>query len=95
MSSSLSVHDGWAPYAGYTGVAHALCGAHIRELAGVTDRDPTATWATHLARCSSEPTAGPRRPAPPAPTGCPTPRPPRSPPATTATWTKPAPTTRR
>ena len=48
--AGVAVHDGWAPYASYTQVDHALCGAHLlRELAGVADRDPTATWADDLA----------------------------------------------
>jgi len=48
--AGVAVHDGWAPYTGYTGVAHSLCGAHLlRELAGVVDRDPTAVWADRLA----------------------------------------------
>jgi transposase len=48
--TEVAVHDGWAPYAGYEQVDHALCGAHLlRELAGVVDRDPTATWAGDLA----------------------------------------------
>ncbi len=38
----VAVHDAWAPYDTYTGVAHALCNAHLlRELIYVQDTAPT------------------------------------------------------
>lgn len=47
--AGVAVHDGWAPYRGYTGCAHALCNAHhLRELAGVEEQGDQA-WAQELA----------------------------------------------
>jgi hypothetical protein len=47
--AGIAVHDGWAPYDSFDGVAgHALCGAHVlRELTAVTDTgtDLDKTWA--------------------------------------------------
>ncbi len=44
----VSMHDGWAPYRGYT-CRHVLCNAHhLRELAGVAEEDGQE-WATRLA----------------------------------------------
>ena len=42
----IAVHDAWAPYDGYDGVAgHALCNAHaLRELQAVTDAAPEGQW---------------------------------------------------
>ena len=44
--TGIAVHDAWAPYDTYTGVAgHALCGAHaLRELQAVTDTAPEGQW---------------------------------------------------
>jgi transposase len=42
----VAVHDAWAPYDTYTGVAHALCNAHLlRELIYVQDTAPTRVAA--------------------------------------------------
>jgi transposase len=39
--TGVAVHDAWAPYDTYTGVAHALCNAHLlRELIYVQDTAP-------------------------------------------------------
>jgi len=47
--SGVAVHDGWAPYRGYTGCEHALCnGHHLRELAGVGEQQGQA-WAAAIA----------------------------------------------
>jgi transposase len=47
--AGIAVHDAWAPYDCYDGVAgHALCGAHVlRELVAVTETgtDLDVTWA--------------------------------------------------
>jgi len=47
--TGIAVHDAWAPYDCYDGVAgHALCGAHVlRELVAVTETgtDLDVTWA--------------------------------------------------
>ena len=47
--AGIAVHDAWAPYDTYTGVAgHALCGAHVlRELTAVTETGTglDRTWA--------------------------------------------------
>ena len=47
--TGIAVHDAWAPYDTYTGVAaHALCGAHVlRELTAVTETgtDLDVIWA--------------------------------------------------
>jgi transposase len=41
----IAVHDAWAPYDAYLDVEHQLCCAHaLRELAGVADTAPEATW---------------------------------------------------
>ena len=42
----IAVHDAWAPYDTYPGVAgHALCNAHaLRELQAVTDSAPSGQW---------------------------------------------------
>jgi hypothetical protein len=42
----IAVHDAWAPYDGYDGVAgHALCNAHaLRELQAVIDAAPEGQW---------------------------------------------------
>jgi transposase len=42
----IAVHDAWAPYDSYDGVAgHALCNAHaLRELQAVTDAAPEGQW---------------------------------------------------
>lgn len=44
--AGIAVHDCWAPYDGYAGVAaHALCNAHaLRELQAVTDVAPAGAW---------------------------------------------------
>jgi len=40
------IHDCWTPYWSFDGVRHGLCGAHLlRELQGVIDNNPGATWA--------------------------------------------------
>jgi hypothetical protein len=42
----IAVHDAWAPYDTYAGVAgHALCSAHaLRELQAVTEAAPAGLW---------------------------------------------------
>jgi len=46
--TGVAVHDGYTAYRAY-GTAHQLCNAHhLRELAAITDADPTQTWATDL-----------------------------------------------
>jgi hypothetical protein len=42
----IAVHDAWAPYDGYAGVAgHALCNAHaLRELQAIIDAAPAGQW---------------------------------------------------
>ncbi len=42
LFTGIAVHDCWAPYDGYAGLAaHALCNAHaLRELQAVTDAAP-------------------------------------------------------
>jgi len=44
--AGIAVHDCWAPYDGYAGLAdHALCNAHaLRELQAVTDAAPEGLW---------------------------------------------------
>ena len=44
--SGIAVHDAWAPYDTYPGVAgHSLCNAHaLRELQAVTDASPPGQW---------------------------------------------------
>ncbi|MHB1596563.1 MAG: IS66 family transposase [Streptosporangiaceae bacterium] len=44
--AGIAVHDAWAPYDTYTGVAgHALCSAHaLRELQAVTDATAAGRW---------------------------------------------------
>jgi transposase len=44
--AGIAVHDAWAPYDGYAGVAgHALCNAHaLRELQAVIDAAPPGQW---------------------------------------------------
>ncbi len=44
--SGIAVHDAWAPYDTYAGVAgHSLCNAHaLRELQAVTDASPPGQW---------------------------------------------------
>jgi transposase len=44
--TGIAVHDAWAPYDTYGGVAgHALCCAHaLRELQAVTDAAPAGAW---------------------------------------------------
>ena len=52
--TGIAVHDGYTPYRRY-GLAHGLCNAHhLRELAAITDADPTQTWADDLARLLGE-----------------------------------------
>jgi hypothetical protein len=52
--TGIAVHDGYTPYRRY-GLAHGLCNAHhLRELAAITDADPTQTWAHNLARLLCE-----------------------------------------
>lgn len=47
--SGVAVHDGWAPYRGYSDCEHALCnGHHLRELAGVGEQKGQA-WAVAMA----------------------------------------------
>jgi len=47
--SGVAVHDGWAPYRGYSDCEHALCnGHHLRELAGVGEQKGQA-WAAAMA----------------------------------------------
>ena len=47
--AGVAVHDGWTPYRGYTGCAHALCnGHHLRELAGVEEQGGQP-WAKAIA----------------------------------------------
>jgi hypothetical protein len=49
----IAVHDCWAPYQSYGGLAHALCNAHaLRELQAVTDAAPQGQW------CWAEQAAG-------------------------------------
>jgi transposase len=44
----VAVHDGFTAYRAYGG-AHQLCNAHhLRELAAITDTDPTQIWARDL-----------------------------------------------
>ncbi len=47
--SGVAVHDGWAPYRGYTGCEHALCnGHHLRELTAAGEEKGQA-WAAAMA----------------------------------------------
>jgi transposase len=44
----IAVHDGFTPYRAY-GSAHQLCNAHhLRELAAISDADPTQYWAQDM-----------------------------------------------
>lgn len=43
------IHDCWSPYWSFDGLKHGLCGAHLlRELQGVIDNNPRATWAISM-----------------------------------------------
>ena len=46
--AGIAVHDAWAPYDTYTGVAgHALCNAHLlRELPAVTETGPASSTSS-------------------------------------------------
>ena len=43
------IHDCWLPYWSFGGLKHGLCAAHLlRELQGIIDNDPKATWAVSM-----------------------------------------------
>lgn len=43
------IHDCWAPYWAFPALRHGLCGAHLlRELQGVIDENPGASWAKSM-----------------------------------------------
>lgn len=43
------IHDCWSPYWSFDGVRHGLCCAHLlRELQGIVDNNPKATWALSM-----------------------------------------------
>ena len=49
------IHDCWVPYWSFDGLKHGLCGAHLlRELQGVIDNNPKATWARSMQRLLKE-----------------------------------------
>ena len=46
MYAGTIVHDFWLPYWSFANQRHGVCGAHLlRELQGIIDNDPKATWA--------------------------------------------------
>lgn len=56
------IHDCWASYWSFSKLRHGLCGAHLlRELQGIIDNNPKATWAKsmqsllrEMSRCHKE-----------------------------------------